>query len=241
MSQAYFVTGANRGIGYEIVKALASRPDTVIFAGVRNPATTTDLNEIASGNPNVHVLKMESTSVEDAKAAAKVVEEVSGGLDVVIANAGMLGNMDPIVKVDTDSVTDHLKVNAVGPIILFQALHPLLLKRNTRKFVPISSVVASLGAPLPLTDTAYGASKAALNFVVLSIHKEHQNEGFIAFPIHPGVVDTEMGRAAIANLGLKKAPVTPEQSAAGLLHVIDTATKEQSGRFLSFDGGEIPW
>lgn len=61
-----------------------------------------------------------------------MVEQVTGGLDVVIANAGIANNWQPVTEIDLSSLNDHYQVNAVGPIILFQALYPLLAKRQTR-------------------------------------------------------------------------------------------------------------
>jgi NAD(P)-dependent dehydrogenase (short-subunit alcohol dehydrogenase family) len=233
----WFITGANRGIGLELVKIVASNPDNTVFAGARNPSSLEQLKL-----PNVHVVKLESTSVSDALEAKKTVERIAGKLDVVIANAGIANHWKNTLDVDTDALVQHFQVNAVGPVILFQALYPLLLKGNTRKFVTVSTLGGSvtMAADLPLPGTVYGSSKAALNYLTRSIHKEHINEGFIVFPIHPGVVDTDMGQGAAEFLSQWKF-ITTKESAEGMLKVIDSATVEQSGHFLSYDGSELPW
>jgi NAD(P)-dependent dehydrogenase (short-subunit alcohol dehydrogenase family) len=200
MTQAWFISGANRGIGLELVKIAVDR-GYIVFAGVRTTSKAVVLNNLAAKNPNVHIVKLESVSVSDAHAAAEVVEQVTGGLDVVIANAGIANNWQPVTEIDLSSLNDHYQVNAVGPIILFQALYPLLAKRQTRKFVTVSTMGASIERTIPVPSTVYGSSKAALNYITRSIHKEHSPEGFVVFPIHP----------------------------------------EQSGRFMSYDGTELPW
>lgn len=240
MSQAWLITGANRGIGLDLVKIAASH-NNIVFAGARNPAKATALKQLASRNPNVHIVQLESTSVADATAVARLVETITGGLDVVIANAGIGNNWKTVVETDLESFYEHYRVNAAGPMILFQALYPLLLKRQTRKFITVSTLAGSIQAEFNFPHTAYGASKAALNFVTRSIHNEHSSEGFIVFPIHPGVVDTDMGQSAAQLLGLEKIPMTSEESALAVFNVVDTATKEQSGRFLSYDGTDLPW
>jgi norsolorinic acid ketoreductase len=136
---------------------------------------------------------------------------------------------------------EHLRVNTIGPVIIFQALFPLLLQRQTRKFVPISTGAASIGVQFPPPLTAYGSSKAALNYITKSIHKEHSEEGLIAFPIHPGMVDTDMGKGAAHLFGLERLPMTPAESAEAVYNIVDTATAERSGKFMSYDGTEIPW
>lgn len=239
-AQAWFISGANRGIGFELVKIVANQGH-VVFAGVRNPSKATALKQAAANNSNIHIVQLESTSISDAANAAKVVQDITGGLDVVVANAGIANNWQTNLKVDIESLLEHHRVNAVGPLILFQALYPLLAKRQTRKFITISTLAASINNTIPVPDTVYGSSKAALNFITRSIHKEHSEEGFIVFPLHPGMVDTDMGASAGGLFGGAWQPISPFQSADAIFHVVNTATKEQSGRFLSYDGSELPW
>ena len=241
-SQAWFISGANRGIGFELVK-IAANKGHIVFAGARTPAKAIALKNLAATNPNIHVLQLESTSVSDIAAAAKAVEATTGGLDVVIANAAILQSEEKAKEVSIDSLDQHLKVNTLGPLLLFQALYPLLAKRGSRKFVAVSSLAGSIAvAPmLPAPLTVYGASKAALNFITESIHKEHKDEGFIVFPIHPGTVATDMGNPIKDSFGDAWHPITPEQSADGVFKVVEGASKEQSGRFLSYDGSDLPW
>jgi NAD(P)-dependent dehydrogenase (short-subunit alcohol dehydrogenase family) len=102
----YLVSGANRGIGESnpaqsaklsltsalpglgLVKALATRPDTVVFAGARNPSSANALGELAKTQKNVHVLKLTSCDETDNRAAAAEIKRIAGALHVVIANAG---------------------------------------------------------------------------------------------------------------------------------------------------------
>lgn len=242
MSQSWFISGANRGIGFELVKIVANLGH-VVFAGVRTPSKATALQKLASKNPNIHILQLESTSISDATNAAQIITEVTGGLDVVVANAGIANDWQKALDINIDSIYEHLKVNTVGPLILFRALYPLLLKRSTRKFVPISTMAASsaIVPELPVPGSVYGSSKAALNYIFRNIHKEHVEEGFIVFPIHPGMVDTDMGQSAAPLFGMEKLPMAPYESAEAVFNVVNTATKEQSGKFLSYDGTELPW
>jgi norsolorinic acid ketoreductase len=135
-------------------------------------------------------------------------------------------------------------VNTLGFVVLFQAAHTLLLASPTGAptFAYISTSVASIGRYRNLQAAAYGSSKAAANFLVKVLDAEHP--ALITMAISPGWVATDMGNmGAVAN-GLPAAPVTVEDSVAGILSRIDGATKEtSSGRFWNFkptfDGN--PW
>jgi len=239
MSQAWLITGANRGIGLELVKIVSSH--NIVFASARNPAKATELEQLASRNSNIHVIKLESTSVADATAAAHLIDAVAGGLDVVVSNAGIANDWNKVTEVSVESLKEHFNVNAVGPLILFQAMYPLLLKRQTRKFITMSTIAASLQLQIDVPHTVYGTSKVALNFITRSIDQEHSGQGFIAFPIHPGMVNTDMGQSAAPLFGLEKMALTPEESALAVFKVIDKATSQQSGRFLNYDGTDLDW
>jgi norsolorinic acid ketoreductase len=241
-NQAWFISGANRGIGFELVKQLASRTDTIVFAAVRTPSKAKDLNDFAHSHSNVHVLQLESVSEADAANAAKSVEKIAGGLDGVIANAGIAQNWQYAVDADIEALKEHFVVNVGGPLILFKALYPLLLKRQTRKFITVSSLAGAIGDILGPPMTIYGSSKAALNYVTKSIHKEQSPNGFVVFPIHPGMVDSDMGKSASKDIfGMDRFPVSPEESAHSILEVVGHAGPAESGRFWSYTGQELTW
>jgi NAD(P)-dependent dehydrogenase (short-subunit alcohol dehydrogenase family) len=82
----YANDNANPGLG--LVKALASRENTIVFAGTRTPATAPELNALAGQFKNLHVLKLTSSDIQDNTAAIDEIKRIAGALHVVIANAG---------------------------------------------------------------------------------------------------------------------------------------------------------
>jgi len=238
---SWLITGANRGLGFGFVEKLSRRPDTVVYAGARNPSTATALQKLASENPNIHILKIESTSEEDVHAAAKKVEAISGSLDVLIANAGISRDYTKAVDIDKDSFMEHLAVNVVGPAILFKHMYPLLKKGKTKKYVAISGAASTITEMNPWPLTVYGSSKAALNFTVKKASQEYKDEGFIMLLVDPGLVDTDMGNAGAVAFGLEKILIELDESVEALLKLIDSATAKESGRFWKYDGQEVPW
>lgn len=244
MSHYWLVTGANRGIGLALVTQLAARKNTIVFASVRNTANLVNLASLISQYPNVHPVQLRLEHSGDAKSMAAEIAKVTSHLDVVIANAGIAYDWVPLENIDPEVAMEHISVNTLGTLSLFQAVLPLLRKSKSPKFVPITTEVATITNPVPYnTISTVGLSKIGVNFITQRIHVEHgEKDGIIAFPINPGGVKTDIGNAAAPlAFGIKQFEMEPEESAAGLLGVIDKATPTESGRFWSYTGQEIPW
>jgi NAD(P)-dependent dehydrogenase (short-subunit alcohol dehydrogenase family) len=190
-------------------------------------------------------------------------------VDIVIANAGRFeafrypltssGITSPQCTVANETIVElqrQLETNTFGPLILYQTFASLL--GSGAKFVVISSLAGKITDAIPFSLTAYGASKAAVNYITKKLDQESPD--LIAFPVQyvwpcymsstqiltnlsPGVVDTDMTRAAFKEVGLTmedQGAVTPAESVAGVLKVIDAATKEShGGKFWTNDGEEL--
>lgn len=139
--------------------------------------------------------KIDATSRTDALETVQRLRSNFGitTLDVAIANAGISKYPGLAHAVPVEEVINHFEINAIGPLLLFQAVKPLLdaAERNEERvegpmFVAISSVVASItdAGSFPLPNTPYASSKAALNFIMRKIH--YENPRLIALTLHPG-------------------------------------------------------
>ncbi|MCJ1377801.1 hypothetical protein MMC17_000897 [Xylographa soralifera] len=241
------ITGANRGIGRGLVEEYLSRPNSTVVAAVRDPSNATSQSlstiAIAKGSKLITV-KIDSLSETDAKAAVELLKESHGisKLDVVIANSGIGKYFGQAGETPISELRDHLDVNYIGTLVLFQATLPLLEASADPKFVLVSSFLGSLSdmEKYPLPVLSYGASKAAANYMIRKIHFEYPK--LTVFSMSPGWVQTEMGNGAAEHVGMNEAPHTIQQSCQGIQSQIDEATKEKSsGMFLSFDGTTVPW
>ncbi|GJN90886.1 hypothetical protein Rhopal_003900-T1 [Rhodotorula paludigena] len=248
----YLVTGANRGIGLSIATILARRENTLVFAAARQPAKADALNALAKETGRVEVVKYESANEEDTKLLAQVIEEKAGKVDVVIANAGVQTGCYSILKTTHQDLTQSFEVNAVGPVLLFQALYPLLVKSSAPQFAVVSSILASIGLAFPFESEAYGISKAAVNYAVKRIALYHgQKDRIVAHVLHPGAVASDMGLSATASIAATNPDfkfsddmlISPEQSANSIVDIVDNATLEKTGgKFWdATTGEEIPW
>ena len=163
-----------------------------MVAAVRNPSgkEAQDLKSLPrSEGSQLLLIKIESTSETDAVEAVKSIQSQGvSHLDVVIANAGIFKTEAflEVAKMKTSDLIEHVDVNVNGPVRLFQATLPLLRAAKQPKFVVISSAVSTItnAEYIPYTVTSYGASKAAMNFLLRRIHIE--NPDIIAIAFHPG-------------------------------------------------------
>ncbi|EIN05949.1 NAD(P)-binding protein [Punctularia strigosozonata HHB-11173 SS5] len=245
----YLVSGASRGIGLGLVKALADREDTVVFAGARNPSAAAELQRLAAAKPDkVHIVQLVSSDEAGNKAAVARIKSVAGRLDVVIANAGINSSVASALETPAEELRNHFEVNVVGTFILFRACYELLAaSTSSPKFVMISSSGGSIatGAPIPLRMLPYGTSKAAENYLARKLHFEHEKDGLVVFPICPGPVMTDAAEFILSQEEmLRQVPYrSVDEVAPELLARVDEATRENSGgQFLDLvKGKRIEW
>ncbi|KAH7141040.1 hypothetical protein EDB81DRAFT_844025 [Dactylonectria macrodidyma] len=202
------ITGANRGIGKALFKAFASRPNHTVIAGVRDPGSESSkvLQSLTFGRGSRAILvKIDSASEADFPKAVETLRSQYSveKLDLVIANAGISKYFGKASVTPVQEMMDHFTINAVGPLLLFQATSSLLSASPAPKFVTISSGAGSIGGmdKLPVENTAYGSSKTALNFITRRIHFE--NSHLIAFSINPGWLQTELRARECQRLRLR--------------------------------------
>jgi NAD(P)-dependent dehydrogenase (short-subunit alcohol dehydrogenase family) len=227
------VTGGNRGIGLEFVRQLLARGDRVI-ATCRKPGQAGDLNKLAFANPGrLAVLPLDmakpASVIELAKEAGLVVD----GLDVLINNAGVLVENERWGALDAKALESTFATNVVGPVLLTQALAPLLAKGEAAVVMNLSSILGSIASREGFYTPSYCISKAALNMATRLMAGALLEAKVCVFCIHPGWVKTAMGGP--------NAEVEPVDSVRGMLHQLDAITPGDSGRFLSWDGAQLPW
>ncbi|KAI1662065.1 putative aflatoxin biosynthesis ketoreductase nor-1 [Daldinia decipiens] len=236
------ITGANQGIGRALVEAYLSRPNQTIIGAVRNPESTTLRNIKPAEGSKLLVVKIEATSETDHAVAVDQIKAAGiNALDVVIAVAGINPSsaFADVKDMDINALRDIFDVNTFSFVRLFSAVYPLL-KASARspKLLAISSSASQIVEMEPNISVkvgVYGASKAALNYLVRRAHFE--NPWLTAWVMDPGFVQTATGNAHAKTWGMGKAPYSTEDIIPGLMGKIDEATRaETSGNFYNFDG-----
>lgn len=231
--QRCLVTGANRGLGLAFVTQLLERGARVL-ACCRDPAQANVLNALAAahgGRLAVHGLDVTDASAIAAlpEAAAKHLQRI----DLLINNAGVLVSGERFGNVMAESLAESFAVNASAPLLITQALAPLLALGNKPRVLCITSQLGSIAQASSFRTISYAMSKAALNMAVKRLATELAPRGIVVLAAHPGWVKTEMGG--------KSATLAPADSAHALLGLIERAGVKDAGKFLAYDGGELPW
>lgn len=216
------VTGANRGIGLSLVKALGARSWDVIAACRKG---SSDL--VKSG---AEVIERVDVSSEDG--VSRLARAVGGRkLDLLINNAGILVWGDDLSSPKWADITRQFEVNAVGALRVTHALQANLVAGSKIAF--ITSRMGSVGDNSSGGHYGYRMSKAAMNIAAVSIARDLAPRGIAVAVLHPGMVSTDMigGRGQIE----------PDVAAQGLLARIDALTLETSGSFWHQNGEVLPW
>lgn len=225
------VTGANRGIGLEVVRQLARQGATVIL-GSRDPDKGKAAAEsLVQDGLNVLPRQLDVTDSDSIDCLAAQAEQEFERLDVLVNNAGIL--YDTWQKPSTanlDIVQEALATNILGPWRLCQAFVPLLRQSQHGRIVNVSSGAGSL-ASMDDSTPAYSVSKAALNAFTCTLAAELKRDRILVNAVCPGWVATEMG-------GAGGRPVA--QGAASVVWAALLPDDGPTGGFFR-DGKPLPW
>jgi NAD(P)-dependent dehydrogenase (short-subunit alcohol dehydrogenase family) len=225
------VTGASRGIGLEFVRQYLERGETV-EAAARSPERSEGLAKL---KPRFReTLRLHACDVaHDASARTLAASLKDGPVDLLINNAGVMGQTGDLLSLDLEDALQTIRTNSLGPLAMARALLPRLLKSRQPKMAHITSKMGSIADNTSGGYYAYRMSKAALNMASKSLAADLRKDGIVSVVFHPGWVKTDMGGAG--------ALVSPEDSVGSMIRLIDGLTIEQSGKFFGYRGEEIPW
>jgi len=226
------ITGANRGIGLEMVK-YAMQQGWRVFACCRNPHTADNLFNIAklsNGQISVHIADM----LELATLQALSYELRNDPIDILINNAGIYGSdNNKFGAVDVNGWLQAFQVNSIAPLKMVEAFAEQLLMGERKLVACMSSKMGSMADNGFGNSYIYRSSKAALNAVVKSLSIDLKSQGIITVALHPGWVKTDMGGP--------DAEITARESVELLFSNLMLLRIEDSGRFIDIDGSDIPW
>ncbi|ODV68512.1 NAD(P)-binding protein [Hyphopichia burtonii NRRL Y-1933] len=250
MTVTYFITGANRGIGFEFAKQLSADSNNVVIATTRSFANAAALKDL--NRSNLIIIEYDlNASLETLQKSLLPIKDYS--VDVVIQNSGIAkDSQKSILQTSEDELREHYAVNAIGSVKVYQSIFPYWSKKanpeTAKKFIFISSAVGWTNNFFPMQTSHYGASKAALNFLSRHIAFDHKSseldhiKNSIVVPVHPGVVETDMAKPFLVHREKLSVPViTPQDSAASLISLIQNLKQEDDDTFITYDGNKVTW
>lgn len=237
------VTGANKGIGYEIAAGLGALGYRV-GVGARDEARLgTAVEKLRAAGAEVFGVPLDVTGDQSVADAVDVVERQAGRLDVLVNNAGISGGTGPgwgqdPTTLDLDVVRTVVETNVIGVIRVTNAMLPLLRRAASPRIVNVSSSVASLTRQAdPAIDVgpvmaAYAPSKSYLNAVTVQYARQFADTDILINAACPGLVATDF-------TGFN-GPRSPEQGAATAIRLATLPDGGPTGSFFE-DAGAIPW
>jgi len=221
------ITGAARGLGLDFTKRYAARGWKVL-ACARDPRPLKSVK----GDVQHHALEVTDYGAVKALAAKLKAEPI----DVLLCNAGVGGergsNVQDLGTLEPDAWRHMFEVNALAPLMMAEAFAPHVVRSDQKKMIALSSILGSIASNSG-GRYFYRASKTALNMEWNCLARDMAAKGAICVVLHPGWVQTDMGGPT--------ATLTIEQSVPGMVKVIDELKASDNGRYLQYDGAELPW
>lgn len=226
------VTGANRGIGREVCRQLATDGYNVILTSRDREKGEKAVEELQSEGVEMNYVQLDADDPQSISKAAKQVESDFGELYALVNNAAI--NYDSAkraVSVEMEKVLDTLQTNLLGPWRVSQAFMPLLKKNRSARIVNVSSGSGSLSSMSGGTP-AYGVSKAGLNALTIKLADELRGNGILVNAVCPGWVRTDMGGSAATR--------SVEEGAKSVIWAVTLPDDGPTGGFYR-DGKKVEW
>ncbi|CAN5117049.1 SDR family oxidoreductase [soil metagenome] len=234
------VTGANKGIGFEIAKKLGAAGCTVIVGARNDKFGQEAVDKLKAEGVKVEYINLDLLKPDSINKAAATIEKNHGRLDILVNNAGIVERGDGTpTKADIDSVENSMRTNFIGPLRVTQAMAALLKKSEEGSIVNVSSTLGSCtfngDKNSPYADTkilGYSASKAALNMMTVQLAYEFKDTNIKVNSVCPGYCATDIND----NQGMLSAEEGAREPAR--LALLDKSGP--TGEYRNTEGS-IPW
>lgn len=226
------ITGANRGIGLEMVKIAVSK-QWKVKACCRNPHTADKLSEVA--RMSAGLVTLHPLDVTDKAQIQALAYELRGEvIDILINNAGVYGSMKHTFgDVDEADWLETFKINTIAPLNMAEAFVDKIAMSEKKMIATVSSKMACMSDNGSGGSYIYRSSKAALNAVVKSMSVDLADKGITCVLLHPGWVKTDMGGP--------HAEISTRESVKQMFNTLEKATLADSGNFYEIDGSILGW
>lgn len=225
------VTGGSRGIGREIVSALAAEGATVTYLYRREPGPAID---------GVTAVQADVRNRERCEAVAKEVADRTGRIDLLVNNSGITRD-NLLAGMSDEELRDVIDTNVLGTMVMTQAVLPTMMRQRSGSIILLSSVSGEKGGR---GQANYAASKGAINAITKSLAVELAPRNIRVNAVAPGVIETEMSRPLRELAGdevlskiLLKRYGKPAEIANAVCFLASRYAEYITGEILHVDGG----
>ncbi|AVH69770.1 SDR family oxidoreductase [Nostoc sp. 'Lobaria pulmonaria (5183) cyanobiont'] len=235
------ITGANKGIGYEIARQLGSRGASVVVGSRDIGRGEEAANKLRFSQIDARTIQLDVSDQKTIDSAAKQIESEFGKLDILVNNAGILSDGDrlPPSQVDIETLRHTYETNVFGVFAVTKALLPLLKKSKAGRIVNLSSGLGSLtqnsDPNYEFADfklLAYNSSKTAVNAITVLLAAELKDTLIKVNSADPGFTATDINQYQ----GYR----TIEQGAIAAVRLATLPNDGSSGGFFD-ENGVVPW
>jgi NAD(P)-dependent dehydrogenase (short-subunit alcohol dehydrogenase family) len=207
MSKTILITGANRGIGYEIARQCGMMGHHIILSGRNASKTSVAVQKLKENGIHADLLLMDVSVKDSIRIAAEEFSESGIKLDVLVNNAGTSIRADRNLLKDEETILEKiLNTNSFGPLYVTKAFLPYMNRPG--RIIMISSSGGILNGPVPGWSPAYCTSKTLLNAFTKHLAYELEGEHISVNAVCPGWVKTDMGGSG-ATRSVEKGAETP--------------------------------
>ncbi|MHC5761143.1 SDR family oxidoreductase [Nostoc sp.] len=235
------ITGANKGIGYEIARQLGSRGATVLIASRDIGRGEEAANKLRLNQIDARSVQLDVIDQKTINSTSEQIESEFGKLDILVNNAGIISEGDrlPPSQVDIETLRHTYETNVFGVFAVTKALLPLLKKSKAGRIVNLSSGLGSLtqnsDPNYEFTDfkyLAYNSSKTAVNAITVLLAADLKDTAIKVNAADPGFTATDINQYQ----GYR----TVEQAAIAPVRLATLPDDGSSGGFFD-ENGVVPW
>ncbi len=233
------ITGANKGIGFEVARQVAKSGWTVLIAARNEELGEQTVAKLRADGLDVHFVRTDLDEHQTATSASEAIQAQFGKLDLLVNNAGVTGKADgPPSKVSLSDVENVMRTNFLGSVAVAQAMLPLLQRAKKAQIINVSSELGCISQQndpdwkyFPVKVLAYCASKAALNMLTVQLAYEFRDANICVNSVNPGYTATDLNGHS--------GPQTVEEGAAEIVRLA-LLDAPPTGKFLE-TSGELAW